>query len=244
MHLKHALCALLLCPLLAIAQTRDDLQTIRYLAFSTSSHLLLYFNANAGTPDIRHADKYHAELQQLNALLAQSASAELQEAGTHFQARIAELEKQRDAAPQLYPIWINPVLEAQARLDGLTQKLTNDSNAEDVSTQQLERLTLNVQRLLLYYQTRSFGSLAVYIDELKQDAPQSLDSAIRQDLSALRSSLPGHSQVISGLERKYNYVRGHLLQQDSKLVPGSAAYYLERISAESRKLLYPLRRDP
>lgn len=236
MHLKQALFALLFCPLLTYAQdARENLQSIRYLAFSTSSHLLLHYNRSS-TADPQHAEKYRADLQQLDQMLQQTPSLKLQAEGARFQSLISTLEQHRDDEVQLYPIWINPILESQARLDGLAQQLYQASTPQAAAAQALDRLTLNTQRLLLYYQTRAFGSLAVYVDDLKRGAPESLDQAIRQDFAALRGALPEQTQALSKLERNYHYIRRHLLQQQGEFVPDSAAYYLEQISSGSQQL--------
>ena len=237
MHLRLSLLALLFCPMLSFAQNaRDDLQSIRYLAFSASSHLLLHYNSNTGTSDPQHAEKYRADLQQLDALLKQTQSLELQAEGSRFQSLIDTLEQHRDEAVQLYPIWINPILESQARLDALADTMAADTTQVRPAVQALQRLSLNTQRLLLYYQTRAFGSLAVYIDDLKQGAPDNLDNAIRRDLSALQDALPEQSQALNKLTRNYHYIRGHLLQREGEFVPGSVAFYLAQIGAQSQQL--------
>ncbi|MBB2493551.1 hypothetical protein [Aquipseudomonas ullengensis] len=237
MHPRQALLALLLCPLLAFAQgPAENLQSIRYLAFSTTSHLLLHYNATIGTADPRYAEKYRDDLQQLSAQLQQIPSPELQKAGEDLKARITDLERQTGDDVDLYPIWINPILEAQASLDAMAQKLYQASPPTDTATQRLDSLTLNTQRLLLFYQTRAFGSLAVYIDELKQGAPENLDQAIEQDFATLHGSMPGEAQELAKLQRNYHYIRRHLLQQQGEFVPDSVAFYLEQISSGSQEI--------
>lgn len=237
MHPKQALLALLLCPLLAFAQApAENLQSIRYLAFSTASHLLLHYNASIGTADPRYAEKYRADLQQLHARLRQIPSPALQQAGEQLQARIAELERQGGKEAERYPIWINPILEAQASLDSVAQTLYRQSPPTDTTTLKLDSLTLNTQRLLLYYQTRAFGSLAVYIDELEQGAPENLDQAIEQDFAALHDALPAQAPELAKLQRNYHYIRRHVLQQAGEFVPDSVAFYLEQIGSGSRRI--------
>lgn len=234
MPLKQVLLALLFMPLLACAQpSQESLLSIRYLAFNTVSHLLLHYNISSGSDDPQHAEKYRADLQRLDFSTTQALSPELHAEVRRFQSLIHDLEQQRDQ-PDLYPIWINPILESQAKIDALAQQLAQNSEGDSAVRMQLEQLTLNSQRLLLFYQTRAFGSLAVYIDDIKQGAPQTLDQAIQQDFTALRSSLPQQAKELAKLERKYNFIRRQVLQQQGEFVPDSVAYYLEQIGAESQ----------
>ncbi len=236
MHLKQALLALLLYPLLTCAQAAEgNLLSIRYLAFNSANYLLLHYNTSNGSADPQYAEKYRADLQRLNHHLTQVPSPELRAEGQRFQSLIHDLEQQRDQ-PDLYPIWINPILESQAKIETLAQQLAHSGEDPGAIPLQLERLTLNSQRLLLFYQTRAFGSLAVYIDALKQGAPQTLDQAIQQDFTALRSSLPQQTEELNKLERKYNFIRRKVLQQQGEFVPDSVAYYLEQISVESQQI--------
>lgn len=237
MHPKQALLVLLFCPLLGFAQDpADNLQSIRNLAFSTASHLLLHYNTTVGTADPRHAEQYRADLQQLSTSLRQIPSPALREAGEQLQSRIAELEHQSGSEAERYPIWINPILEAQARLDNVAQALYQQHQPSDLPTRKLDSLTLNTQRLLLYYQTRAFGALAVYINELKQGAPENLDRAIEQDFADLHTALPAHAQELARLQRTYHYIRRHVLQQAGEFVPESVAFYLEQVGAGSQKI--------
>ncbi|WP_043310446.1 hypothetical protein [Pseudomonas sp. ML96] len=244
MHLKQALLTLLLCPFLAFAKApQEDIQNIRFLAFNSSSHLLLHYNPVTSSANPEHAEKYRADMQQLNMLLQQTPSPELQAEGARLQSLIETLEQHRGDEAHLYPIWINPILESQARLDSLAQQLDPESDHDSSPLQTLDRLMLNSQRLLLYYQTRAFGSLAVYIDDLKQGAPETLDQAIRQDLATLQQMLPQQATELSKLERSYNYIRRHLLQQTGEFVPGSVAYYLEQIGLQSQQIAEQLRQS-
>ncbi len=241
MPLKQALLALLLFPLLALAQdSEENLLSIRYLAFNSANYLLLHYNISNGTGDPKYAEKYRADLQRLNDSITQIPSPELRAEGQRLQALVHELEQQRDQ-PDLYPIWINPILESQAKIEAMAQRLTQNDAGANTSRLQLERLTLNSQRLLLFYQTRAFGSLAVYIDDIKQGAPQTLDQAIQQDFTALRNSLPQQAKELAKLERKYNFIRRQVLQQQGEFVPDSVAYYLEQIGAESQLIAERIR---
>lgn len=236
MQLKQVLLALLFYPLLVCAQdTEENLLSVRYLAFNATNYLLLYYNTGNGPADPQYAEKYRTELQRLNLCLTQVSSPELRAEGQHFQALIHALEQQRDR-PDLYPIWINPVLESQAKIEAMAQPLGQSADSASPARRLLNRLTLNSQRLLLFYQTRAFGSLATYIDDLDQGSPQLLDQAILQDFSALRSHLPQQAQELAKLERKYNFIRRQVLQQQGEFTPGSVAHYLEQIGAQSQLL--------
>lgn len=244
MHVKQALLALLLCPLLVFAKApQEDLQEIRFLAFNCSSHLLLHYNPALATTNPEHAEKYRVDLQRLDLLIKQTPSPELQAEGARLKSLIDTLEQHRGDEAHLYPIWINPILEAQARLDVLAQQLAPASEHNLTPLQTLDRLALNSQRLLLFYQTRAFGSLAVYIDDLKNGAPESLDQVIQRDLSTLQTMLPQQTKELAKLERNYNYIRRHLLQQSGEFVPGSVAYYMEQIGLQSQRLAEQLRQS-
>src|SRR3990167_8316489 len=109
---------LLLLPHLAFASPNAErLQAIRSQAFSTCSNLLVHYNPNQNDSDPRHAERYRQALHQLQQLVTLEQDPLLIQAASDMRQRIGELERQSASDAQLYPTWINPLLEAQARLD-------------------------------------------------------------------------------------------------------------------------------
>jgi hypothetical protein len=217
MHLRTTLFALLFVSTLAQAQdSYENLQSIRYLAFSAASHLLLHYNPVTGAADPQHGEKYRSELQQMSTTLASIPSTELQEDSKRLRELVSDLEQRPSSDAPLYPIWINSILESQAKLDGQLQTAGQTLTAPNAAIAELDNLNLSIQRLLLYYQTRAFGSLAVYIDELKDGAPNNLDQSILQSFEKLKMALPDSTKKLAKMKRKYDYIRSHLLQQEAQ----------------------------
>ncbi|MCY1456606.1 hypothetical protein D9M71_738370 [compost metagenome] len=93
-----------------------------------------------------------------------------------------------------------------------------------------------MQRLLLYYQIRTFGSLAVYLDDLKSGSPEKLDSRVIFGFRRIEQERPQTAGIIIKLREKYEFVRPHLIRDDSIAIPSSAAYYLGKVVGELEKL--------
>ncbi|WP_185831644.1 hypothetical protein, partial [Pseudomonas aeruginosa] len=170
------------------------------------------------------------DLARLNQLLVDSENPELLEEGKKFQDQIAELERQPRSASNLYPKWVNPILEMQAHLDSELQLLVSKQEVMVGADKKVAcQLQLDVQRLLLYYQTQSFGSLAIYLDELKAGDPSAIDGRVLDAFGALRHSANPTATSLARLQAKYEFVRPHLLDKRLELVPSGAAYYLGQI---------------
>lgn len=229
--------ALLLLPNLAFANLNAErLQSIRSQAFSVCSNLLVHYNPNQNNSDPRHAERYHQALQQLQQLATLEQDPLLIQATSEMRQRIAELEQQPASDAALYPTWINPLLEAQARLDQQAATRYAASAPRGPGRQLLHRLTLDIERLQLLYQTRTFGSLAVYVLEVDENTFAQLDRQILQGFATLEQDWPQQATELSKLKRKYEFIRPRLLGHELGWVPGSAAYYLGQVSDGLGKL--------
>lgn len=143
--------------------------------------------------------------------------------------QVSALEQQPASNAQLYPNWINPLLEAHANLDRLaaSRYTANPPVAPELAIR--HTLTLDVARLLLLYQTRTFGSLAVYVIEVDEGTFTHLDLQIKQGFRTMEQLTPDQAVAIAKLKRKYEYIRPRLLQHEIDWVPTGAAYYLGQI---------------
>ncbi|MDF3874555.1 hypothetical protein [Pseudomonas putida] len=153
-----------------------------------------------------------------------------------MQERISELESQPASNSQLYPIWINPLLKAQAHFDQQVAARYAVLPAIQPQSKTLHRLSLDVARLLLLYETRTFRSLAVYIVEMDDHTFGQLDRQILQGFADLAGQWPQHTDELVRLKRKCDFIRPRLLQYDLGWVPGSAALYLGQIAEGLNRL--------
>jgi len=147
----------MLFPLASFAASgAEQLFKIRYQAFAISSELLLYYNPNQGAGDPRRAEGYRRGVSRLQRLVG-SGPTVLQEAVGELQRLTEILEAQPSSADQvmLRPTWINPILESQASLDRQAERLYNALPDDPRRSQ--HTLQLDLARLLLLYQTRTFG---------------------------------------------------------------------------------------
>jgi hypothetical protein len=223
---------MLLLPGLASANlAAERLQSIRSQAFSVCNNLLVHYNPNQNDGDPRHAENYRQALQQLQQLVTQEQDPLLIQATRDMHQRIGGLERQPASNAYLYPMWINPILEVQARLDRHAAKRYVVTTPSDPRHQVLHRLGLDVARLQLLYQTRTFSSLAVYVMAMDDNTFPQLDQQIIQGFTTLEQDWQQHAAELSKLKRKYNFVRPRLLKHEQGWVPGSAAYYLGQVTA-------------
>lgn len=228
---------MLLLPGLASASLdAERLQTIRSQAFSTCSNLLVHYNPNQNDSDPRHAERYRQALHQLQQLVTLEQDPLLIQAASDMRQRIGELERQPASDAQLYPTWINPLLEAQARLDRQAGKRYAAIAPSEPSREVLHRLSLDIERLQLLYQTRTFGSLAVYVLEMDDNTFAQLDQQILQGFAALEHDWPQQAAELSKLKRKYDFIRPRLLSHELDWVPGGAAYYVGQVTDGLAKL--------
>lgn len=228
---------LLLLPNLALASLNAErLQAIRSLGFSVCSNLLVHYNPNQGDSEPRYAERYHQALQQLQQLVTLEQDPLLIQAASEMRQHINELERQPASDAALYPARINPLLEAQARLDQQAAKRYASVAPSEPNRQLLHHLTLNIERLQLLYQTRTFGSLAIYAVEVDDNTFPQLDQQILQGFAAIEHDRPQQAVELSKLKRKYEFIRPRLLKHELGWVPGSAAYYLGQVSDGLTKL--------
>ena len=229
--MRHLIClALMLLPLASFAaQEAEQLFKIRYQAFAISSELLLYYNPNEGGGDPRHVEGYRRGLAQLQRLVASGPRA-LQETAGELQRLIEHLEAQPSTGNQvmLRPIWINPILESQASLDRQAERLYDELPDDPRRVQ--HALQLDLARLLLLYQTRTFGSLGVYVIGISDDSFERLDQQIIAGFDNLRPSDGNQASELEALRRKYEFIRPRLLHHNQDWVPESAFYYLDAIA--------------
>lgn len=207
----------------------ERLQEIRHLAFSAASNLLVFYSPKQDGGDPRYLERYQQDLRQLKELVALEQDDALSTAVRNMEQRIAELQRQPASSAQLFPTWINPLLEEQARLDQqLADRYAAVQPAQPIRLE-LHRLNLNVQRLQLLYQTRVFGTLSVYLMPVDEGTFADLDRQILQGFAESERLEPVQGPELGKLKGKYEFIRPRLLQHDQKWVPGSAAYYLGQV---------------
>lgn len=230
MSIRPLAWALLLLPNLVFATPdAERLQTIRGMAFSVCSNLLVHYNPNQDGSDPRYVERYRKDLSRLQQLVAQEENAQLIQAAADMRQSIEELERQPASSAQLFPAWINPLLKAQANLDKEAARLYT-SIAPPEPRLALHELSLNIDRLLLLYQARTFGGLVVYVVDFDDSTFIQLDQKILQGFTTLEQGLPIHAAELDKLKGKYDYVRPRLLSNEQGWVVGSAAYYLGQVA--------------
>jgi len=222
---------LLTLPYLSISLVQADdrpsanqLHMIRSAAFTVCSNLLLYHSSAGYGGDVRNLEAYRAGM----AWLGGQGDAELVEPLRQMDEQIALLERNHDADRLLKPRWVIPLLQAHAQFDG---RLAERYAELEVSPELLllHEQSLDASRMLLMYQTRAFGSLAVYFMAVDEDTPQLLDARFMARFQQLTARLPGQAQALAELERRYQFIRSRLLADSGNWLVAGAEYYLGRI---------------
>lgn len=229
---RLSLILLCLLPALACADlSARRLQDIRLQAFGLCSNLLAFYNPNQQAADPRYAERYRQDLLTLRGLLAGQGAASLELAVAEMGKQIDGLEAVPAGQDELYPGWIIPLLKAHARLDREAAEAYAASPPGDERLLTLHRLSLDIERLLLLYQTRAFSMLGMYVMVVDDDTVPQLDAGILQGFADLTVQWSEHSAELEALKHNYDFIRPRLLQHSRNWVPGSAAYYLGRITS-------------
>lgn len=218
---------LLVCPAMA-NDGGDQLQAVRVQGFAVVNNLMAYFNPQDGSMDPRYRDRYRVALGKLESLLADEGPK--REAFENMKSHISELERNaRDTPGYLYPHWVNPMLRGHARLDSLAaeeyQQLPREKTRE-----LLHELNLEISRLLLIYETRTFGTLGVFVIAMEEDTITGLDQKIREGFERIGLREPVHAQALERLKDQYAFIRPRLLEHGKDWVPGITAYYMGNIA--------------
>ncbi|MCG7201481.1 hypothetical protein MD273_17220 [Marinobacter pelagius] len=209
-----------------------ELQQIRLQGFALINNLLAYYNPNSDGVDPRFQDRYQAARAQLIQVVP--AQGELREALENLLQYLAEFEAEAGETPAyLYAHWFNPMLKAHAALDRLAdQRYQMQAVAGNVAKQ--HELNLKLSKLLLLYQTRTFGigTLGVFAVEMDENAFKDLDASITKGFSKIIEDAPGLTDSVERLANQYAFVRPRLLDHSQKWVPGITAYYMGNISQD------------
>ncbi|MBV2132188.1 hypothetical protein KRX52_05170 [Pseudomonas sp. MAP12] len=237
MHLRLLLVLLLMLPGLASASlSAQRLQDIRLEAFAACSNLLAFYNPNQQAADPRHLERYRQGFHGVQQLLAGQGDAALEEAAAEMRSRLEELERVPAGQVELYPDRIIPLLKAHARLDHRAAELYAAAPPAEQRQLTLHRLSLDIERLLLLYQSRAFSMIGMYVLDVDDNTVPQLDGQIHQGFADLAAQWPGHSAELAKLKQNYDFIRPRLLQHDRAWVPGSAAYYLGQVTTRLAQL--------
>lgn len=227
---SHALLLVLLTwPMLAIAsEAGRNLQAIRSEAFNVCNRALLYFNPNVrhGGRDPSHAAEYRRSLKQLRGLIDSLQDTQLTAPLEIMERLLAELEHRPTSDESRYAHWLNPILQAHADLDSRADQLYG---AATLAPNQalIDAISLNIAKLNLLYQTRTFGALQFFLgDDNSNDPFEELDRRIIEGFDEAEIAWPNIPDAISTSRRNYNFVRNSLLANGEHWVQASAAYYL------------------
>jgi hypothetical protein len=222
---------LLILPCLALSPahaddqlTANQLHAIRSTAFTVCSNVLLYHSSDGYGGDVRNLEAYQVGM----AWLGEQIEPELVEPLRQMSEQIALLERNPSASRLLKPRWVTPLLQAQAQLDG---RLAERYAQLDISSELrlLHEQSLDASRMLLLYQTRAFGSLAVYFMEVDDDISRRLDARFVERSQQLMTLMPGQAQDLTELGRHYQFIRSRLLVDSGNWLAAGVGFYLGRI---------------
>ncbi|MCG4454909.1 hypothetical protein LJY18_16630 [Pseudomonas sp. MMS21-TM103] len=214
----------------------ERLHSIRIESFTACSYLILFLNPHQGGAEPLYAERYKAAFRKLQTLVSSEHETVMGEALAGMRYKTAELEGKFDLDPMMFPTWLNPILTAQAKLDSEAAKQYAVAHPADAKTLLVQQLDLDLSRLLLVYQARTFGSLNVSAMDGVENPMQHLDNRINQEFEGLSKLLPDQSVERGKLRRIYGYIRPSLLDNQRGSIPNGVAYYMEQIRSELRAL--------
>jgi|SRR5690554_1504672 len=232
---------LLVASIFAVSSAKADeqahrLQQIRVEGFELINSVLAFYNPNAEGMDYRFEKRYQQALTRLDALIVNPGP--MLSALKQIRETLADLEENaRNNPAYLYSRWVNPLLKAHAELDRAAVTQYEQSGAS-ATLERKHEINLNLCRLLLLYQTRTFGTLGVFAMTMDEDTFTRLDASIVTGLELLAESHPDSREALSQLITQYAFVRPRLMQHGEKWVPGITAYYMGNISRDLAKLSF------
>ncbi len=206
------------------------IQQIRVHGFELVNSVLAFYNPNGEGMDYRFQQRYQEAQTRLAELMM--SQGEMRSAMQQVRETLVDLEENASKNPEyLYSRWVNPLLKAHAELDQLAAQQYERTGLSAGLVRQHE-LNLNLCRLLLLYQTRTFGTLGVFVMAMDEGTFTRLDASIVTGFEELAESHPQSREALGRLATEYGFVRPRLMAHGEKWVPGIAAYYLGNISRD------------
>lgn len=205
---------------------------IHSAAFKVCSNLVLYYSSGGYGGAIRNLEAYRAGMAWLREQGERSGDSALQAPLRQMNEQIAMLERNGDIDRLLKPRWVIQTLQAQAQLGNhLAERYAGLDGSPGLLL--LHEQSLDVNRILLMYQIRAFGSLAIYFMEVGEGTPQHLDARVIERFRQLATRLPERAQEFGELERRYRYIRPRPLDGNGNQLAAGAEYYLGESSRRS-----------
>mgnify|MGYP001288020281 CR=1 FL=1 len=237
-HLLHSLpmrarvfAALLVCLLLAgqaQAAATPGRQQARLYAYNIASTLLMYYNPRYDNRDQKVQAQYRGDLTMLQDWLQNNPDPEASKMVAEMASQIRELEKQTDEVAHLRPVWLNRILELQARLD---EHLDAADKGKSGFEQQLAQLEIHLAMQNLGYQVTTFGSVAFYPLGGRADMMEELDRLISAELEALNAHASTLSiraaDALDKVQSRYRFIRPRLVGHRDDWVPNLVARYCQ-----------------
>ena len=220
---------LLSIPARADSTVPQKVHEIRTLGFMLCSNLLVYFNNQdpkaAFDPAAREA--YRRNLRELDPLVAAvPGKPAIATALQALKTSIGELEKQPENARVLYTSSLNPVLHAQRDLDVAAGAAYLESGEIPPVVASLHQMSLDMSRMLLLHQGKSFDNLGIHSVELDENSFNRIDQRISSTYEGLLKLAPEIRTELNEVWRDYSFVRQRLKADDKGGVSRSASLYL------------------
>lgn len=221
----------LAAPALAETASSQRLHEIRTHGFLLCSNLLVYFNnhdpSSTFAPEAKEA--YQENLRNLQ-ILVEGATDNVEMAASlqNMKSAISNLEQQPEDVREQYSRWINTILRAHAELDKLAESAYMAAHETDPATLNLHQQSLDINRMLLLYETQAFIGLGIFSIEFHENSFQEIDQRIDARHSTLLDLLPSSSSELEKIRLDYNFIRPRLLTPSQTIVSRSATIYLGR----------------
>lgn len=221
------------CSMVIPAQANEQsnhFQHIRLQGFLLMNNVLAFYNPNGEGMDYRFQERYQQALVRLEEVVPPEGK--MREALAQIREKLTDLDSKASETPEyLYSHWVNPMLKAHAELDALAAAQYRQSSPPEALARR-HALNLDLSRLLLLYQTRTFGTLGVFVMVMEEDTFSRLDSSIESGFAELMAAHPELEEAVARLNSHYEFVRPRLMEHGKKWVPGITAYYMGNISRD------------
>ena len=217
----------------AFAAAPSPLQQARLYSYNIASTLLMYYNPRFDNRDPRVQAEYRGDLSLLQGWVLAYPDPVAVDLVNQIASQVSELEKQSDEVAHMRPVWLNRILELQARLDQHLEQ-ANRTNSKGLE-QQLETLEIHLAMQNLGYQVTTFGSVAFYPLGGRADMMEELDRLISQELEGLnqhQSTLNIRAaDALDKVQSRYRFIRPRLVGHRDDWVPNLVDRYCKDMLA-------------
>ncbi|WP_028627143.1 hypothetical protein [Metapseudomonas resinovorans] len=210
-------------------QSLEQLHQLRTRSLLLCANALVQFNEYEERGDTLRPEAYRADLAEMKQISASSKLPSELALVSEMEQQIAELEGLPRQGTNRYGHGLAKLLDLQQQLEQLASKRYQSMEGSEPNQRRaLRTISLDTGRMLLLYQSRAFVLLPKHGLDISEETNQQLDGHISVGLQNLIQMNASLATRLVPVERRYQFVRGKLMNFQQNWAPSGVALYLER----------------